>query len=303
MAIINGLYIHVTGESVSRGVSATSHPVEDGIPLTDIVRPDALAISLTGKIVNYGDTKAEQVISKLKALQDSGSLIDYSGRNVSSNLQIRSFDTDHHSGIHGGADFTMELVKVRIAKSAYVPKKESVVEQETAAKKQLTINDIKVGNKVIFKGGSVYNSSDAQKASATRDRSTCKCTIINTRSWGIHPIHLISTDGGRVYGWVDLADIEGVEATSTSGKTNAGTQQTKKTDAVTGNSTANDDTTDKKYPIYHKVKSGDSLSLLCKQYNYLTPTPHVGTVKNNNPAAFVSGTTLREGTYLLMGYK
>lgn len=302
MAIINGMYIHVKGESVSRGVSATSHPVEDGIPTTDTVRPQALAISLSGKIVNYGETKAEQVISKLKSLMDSGSLISYSGRNVSSNLQIRSFDSDHTAEINGGAEFTMELVKVRIAKSAYVPKKESVVEQETAAKKQLSMDDIKVGASVIFKGGSVYNSSDAKKASATRGRSTCKCTIINTRSWAKHPLHLISSDGGRVYGWVDFADIEGVEATSTSGKTNAGTQQTKKTTTSKKTTETKTDNT-KQYPVYHKVKSGDTLSLLCKQYNYLTPTPTVGSVKSNNPHAFVSGATLKAGAYLLMGYK
>ena len=70
MAIINGLYVHVTGESVTRGVTATSHPVEDGIPLTDTVRPQALSISITGKIVNYGDMKAEQVISKPESCND-----------------------------------------------------------------------------------------------------------------------------------------------------------------------------------------------------------------------------------------
>lgn len=297
MAIINGLYIHVTGESVSRGVDATSHPVEDGIPTTDTVRQQPLAISLQGKIVDYDGMEAAQVISKLKALQDSGSLISYSGRNVSSNLQIRSFDTDHNHTISGGANFTMELVKVRIAKSAYVPKKTSETERDTAA---VTYPVIKVGGTYVFKGGSVYNSSDGKKPRATRGRSTCKCTIIANYAWSVHRYHLISTDGGKVYGWVDLENIEGTAPTSTSSKTNAGTQQTKTTTSSTSATTSTG-----KYEVWHKVKSGDTVYNLANvKYKYLGNS--VRWVLNNNPTAFSDPTeasTLKVGAYLLMGYK
>lgn len=301
MSIINGMYIHVTGESVSRGVDATSHPVEDGIPTTDTVRQQPLAISIQGKIVDYGDMKAAQVISKLKSLQDSGSLISYSGRNVSSNLQIRSFDSEHVNTNSGGADFSLELVKVRIAKSAYVPKKASVVAQETAAVKQLKESDIKVGSKVVFKGGNVYMSSTRKKASATRGRSTCKCTII-TKATAPHRYHLISTDGGKVYGWVDFANIEGVASTSKSGKTNAGTQQVK---SSTQTSNTNTSTSAKQNPVYHKVKKGDTVYNLANvKYKYLGNS--VRWVLSNNPTAFSDPTdasTLKTGAYLLMGYK
>lgn len=232
MAILNGLYIHVIDESVGREVDATSHPVEEGVPITDTVKGKALEIALSGKIVDYGNMKASQVIDKIKAWQASGSLILYQGRNTASSMQIRSFQTDHPNTINGGADFSMTLTEVRIAKSAYVPKKESDTEKEEAAKAD---PDIKVGDIVVFKGGPVYVSSDAKKAAATRGRSTCKCTIISTKSWSIHQYHLISTDGGKVYGWVDRENIEGLASTSTSGKTNAGKQQTtkKKTAAST----------------------------------------------------------------------
>lgn len=226
MAVINGLYIHVTNESMEREVDATSHPVEDGIPTTDTVRAKALTISLSGKIVGYDSMKASEVLSKLKAWHESGSLIQYQGRNVASSMQIRSLQTSHPNTNNGGADFSMTLVQVRIAKSAYVPKKTSTKAKETAAKKDTT--SIKVGDKVVFKGGSVYVSSDAKKAAATRSRSTCKVTIISTKSWSVHQYHLISTDGGKVYGWVDRSNIEKVSTTTTSGKTNAGTKQTKK---------------------------------------------------------------------------
>lgn len=290
MAIINGMYIHVTGESVTREVDATSHPVENGIPTTDTVRPQALAISIRGSIVDYGNMQAAQVISKLKALQDSGSLITYSGRNVASSMQIRSFDSEHVNTINGGAQFTMELVKVRIAKSAYTPKKASTKAQQTAAKKELSPDDITVGATVVFKGGSVYNSSDAKKVAATRSRSTCKVTIINKRSWAVHQYHLISTDGKKVYGWVDFANIEGVEATGTSGTTNAGTQQIKN-----GN----------KNGVYHTVKPGDTVYKLVNS-KYRSYGVSTNTVIDNNPDAFAvkgNAATLKVGTKLLIGYK
>ena len=287
MAIINGLYIHVVDESMTREVDTTSHPVENGIPLTDTVKPKAKSISLSGKIVNYDGMKATQVIAKIKAWQESGSLIRYVGRNVASNMQVRSFNTSHPNTNSGGADFSLDLVEVRKANSAYVPKKTSTTEKETAAKKNPTIS---VGSIVVFKGGPVYVSSDAKKAAATRSRSTCKVTLISTKSWSVHPYHLISTDGKMVYGWVDKSNIEGVASTSTSGTTNAGTQQAKN-----GSGSA----------VYHTVKKGDTVwALVNNKYKNLGKS--VSWVINNNPKAFSrkgDATTLQIGARLLMGYK
>ena len=302
MAIINGLYIHVVDESVDREVESTSHPVENGVPTTDTVKAKARSISLSGKIVDYPGMKAAQVLSKLTSWMESGSLIEYHGRNIYSSMQITSFNTVHPNTNNGGADFNMTLTQVRIAKSAYVPKKASDTAKEEAAKKNV---EITVGSIVVFKGGPVYVSSDAKKAAATRGRSTCKCTKISTASWSVHQYHLISTDGGKVYGWVDKANIEGTTATSTSGTTNAGTQQLgdgKKDDK----DTTTEDTTGKRYPVYHHVKSGDTVAALCSQYKHLTPQPRISTVMINNPSAFTKpgvATSLKVGAYLLMGYK
>ena len=286
MAIINGLYIHVVNENATQEVETTSHPVESGIPITDTVKPKAVSISLTGKIVDYGNMKASDVLAKIKTWQQSGSLIEFRGRNVASSMQIRSFDAKYPHTINGGADFTMTLQQVRIAKSAYVPK-QTTTEQKTAAKNTL---NVKVGDKVVFKGGSVYVSSDAKNASAKRDRSTCEVTKISTESWSVHPYHLISTDGGKVYGWVDAANIEVVETTSTNGKTNAGTQQVKSSGSN---------------KVYHKVKKGDTVWVLCnKKYKHLGKS--CSWVINNNPKAFSrpgDATTLQIGKSLLMGYK
>lgn len=285
MALINGLYIHVTSEDITREVETTSHPVEKGIPTTDTVRPKALALSISGKIVDYGSKTASEVLEKLKTFQSSGSLIEYRGRNVATSMQIRSFDASFPNTNNGGADFSMELTQVRIAKSAYVPKKDTA--RDSAAKSS---PEIKVGSVVVFKGGSVYVASDAEKAAATRGRSTCKVTIISTKAWSVHPYHLISTDGGKVYGWVDKDCIEGAAATGTSGKTNAGTQQV---------------TTGSKKAVYHTVKKGDTVwALVNNKYKYLGKS--CSWVINNNPKAFSrkgDATTLQIGKKLLMGYK
>lgn len=288
MAVINGLYIHVTEESLSSDVDGTSHPVESGIPLTDTVKASALSISLSGLIVDYGNKKAADVIAQLKKWQKSGYLIEYRGRNVASSMQIRGFESNYTNKVNGGAEFSMELIQVRIAKSAYVPKKTSTKKKETAAK--TTVVEIKVGSIVVFKGGSVYVSSDAKKASATRSRSTCKVTKISTKSYSVHQYHLISTDGKKVYGWVDKANIEGTTSTSTSGKTNAGTQQV---------------TTGSKKAVYHTVKKGDTVwALVNKSYKNLGKTTKW--VIDNNPKCFSKkgdATTLKIGSKLLMGYK
>lgn len=288
MAIINGLYIHVVDESLAADVATTSHPVESGIPTTDTVRVKPISLALSGKIVDYGSMTATQVIAKLNELKNSGSLVEYRGRNVASSMQIQMLETKHPNTNNGGADFTMELQQVRIAKSAYVPKKPEEKEKEDAAKKNPTI---KVGSIVVFKGGSVYVSSDAKKAASTRPRSTCKVTLISNASYSIHKYHLISTDGKGVYGWVDGKDIEGAEGTSTSGKTNAGTQQVK-SDHPVGS------------PVYHTVKTGDTVWKIVNEA-YVNIDGGVTFVVNNNPQAFTrpgDATTLKPGSKLIVGY-
>lgn len=294
MAILNGMYIHVVEETVTGDVKTTSHPVETGIPMTDTVKAEALIISLSGKIVDYGDMTSAQVQAKIKSLRDTGSLVEYKGRNVASSMQIQSLETSHPNTNHGGADFTMVLKKVRIAKSAYTPKKPSTTQQQETTKTDpdAVKATIKVGSTVVFKGGSVYVSSDAKKAAATRSRSTCKVQKISTASYSVHQYCLKSTDGKMVNGWVDLANIEGAEATGTNGKTNAGTQQ-----VTSGSGT--------KKAVYHTVKRGDTVwALVNKSYKNLNTT--VSWVINNNPKAFSKkgdATTLKVGAKLLMGYK
>lgn len=231
MATINNIYIWVEKEDISRPTKIPQHPVEKGLPITDNVRKEPKTLSINGKIVDTSNLKAKAIIDKIEALKNSGSLIKYNGLNVLGDYLISDFNTSEDNKTWGGANFDMELVEARIAKSAYDPSKQKAA--ETA--KQVSSPTLTAGATVVFKGGSVYKSSDAKKAAATRGRSTCKIEIPNSKSspirkesWAIHPIHLVSTDGKKVYGWVDKANIEGTGSSGTSATTNGGTQQVTK---------------------------------------------------------------------------
>lgn len=119
MALINNLWVQVIDESVSRNVKGTEHPTEKGIALTDCVKREAVTLSIKGKIADYGEVKSHEILAKLYDLANKGSLIEYSGRNLIKNLQIRSFSTTHPYTNAGGLDFTMTLKEVRIAQNSY----------------------------------------------------------------------------------------------------------------------------------------------------------------------------------------
>lgn len=293
MATINGIAIFVESESVKRSIESTDHPTETGLPITSNIQKQAITLSISGKIVNNGKYKASEIKSKIVKLQNNGSLITYKGRNTLKNLQIQSFDCDYTKDNWGGIDYSMELKEVRIAKSSYKAKKKKTNKSTTnkQAKAKKSKPNLKVGAKVVFKGGKVYVSSDAKKAAAKRGRSTCKITIINNKSWSKHKYHLISTDGKKVYGWVDKSNIEGLPVKSTTkSKSNGGTQQTKN-----GSSKA----------VYHKTKKGDTVYNLVNK-NYKSLGKSVSWVVKNNPKAFSKKgdpKTLKVGVKLLMGYK
>lgn len=230
MATINDIYIFIKDEKVSRDTEITQHPVEEGLPTTSTVRSKPKTVSLTGAIVKYGSLSADDIIERLENLRKKGSLIKYKGRNTFGNYQIKSFDTSHPNTNAGGADFDMELVEVRITKSAYTPSSNTGTGSGgSSSGDNNTTNepDLQKDAIVVFKGGSVYYSSDARRPAATRGRSTCKIYNINLRSWSLHQYCLISTDGGRVYGWVDVENIEGTGTKGTAATTNGGTQQVK----------------------------------------------------------------------------
>lgn len=82
---------------------------------------------------------------------------------------------------------------------------EEVNKRLGAETQQTSRNAIKVGDIVVFKGGKVYTSSNAQTTKVIKPSSMCKVTKIYN---GLHPYHCASQDGKGVYGWVDAEAIE-----------------------------------------------------------------------------------------------
>lgn len=279
---MNGLYIFVEDEEINRDIKSTTHPVETGIEISSTIRREPIVISLKGKIVNVENMSASDILAKIIEWQKKGSLLSYVGRNSAQNLQIQSFPTTHPNTNAGGADFSMTLKEARIAKSSYTS-----ASNKTASNSKNN-PDLSVGATVVFTGGSVYVSSDATTPAATRGRSTCKITKINTRSWAKHPYHLISTDGKKVYGWVDKANIEGVTSNGKAATTNGGTQQVQSGKGTT---------------VYHIVKKGDTVwGLVNTTYKSFGLTCQQ--LINNNPSAFTrknDARTLQIGKKLWIG--
>lgn len=217
------MYIFVEQESVVRAIKSTSHPTETGLSLVSTIQKQPIELNISGRIVDNSNYSATTTRGKIEELQATGSLITYKGRSSIENLQIQSFNAEYDNKTWGGFVFSMTLRQARIGQSSYV-KKETTVEQQKVVIKN-NPPDLTVGATVIFTGGSVYVSSDAPSPAANRGRSTCKITIISAASWSKHNYHLISEDGGMVYGWVDKNNIEGIPSTCIANNTNSGTQQ------------------------------------------------------------------------------
>ena len=116
MALINDIYIFVESEDVARETSISSHPVEEGIDLTDHVRQSPLVLSLSGELVG---SDYEDDIAQLERLQKDGELVEYTGINILSSALLTKFTTTHTGSVRGGCTFSAELKEIRIASSPY----------------------------------------------------------------------------------------------------------------------------------------------------------------------------------------
>lgn len=82
MALINGIYIHVTNESINTEAEASEHSIENGSDITDHIKIKPAEASLSGKIVNYtahtSENKKEQksINAWLSLVKRDGSAFD-----------------------------------------------------------------------------------------------------------------------------------------------------------------------------------------------------------------------------------
>lgn len=125
MSYINGYYIFVENEKVSRDVDVSSHPVEKGLDITDNIKRSPITISLSGLIVDYKNSNGATVTAKtvyqnLINLNAKGLYVKYEGVNSISNAIIEKLETENTNAVNGGYSFSMDIKEIRIAQSAYV---------------------------------------------------------------------------------------------------------------------------------------------------------------------------------------
>ena len=272
MALINGWYVQVVDETVDNETELSSHAVETGMDVSDHIRNKPVVISLSGNIVDVGDVAASTVLAQLHQFRTAGAMIEYHGRNVQSGLIMTSFNTKHPNTINGGCEFDMELKGLRVAAPSYVetqPLSETETVDAVAQPDPAENPVLEIGAKAVFKGGPVYVSPDASKAAAKRGRSTCTITNINQRDYAAHQYHLISDDGGNVYGWVDVTNIEGLAGDLVKPTRIIGMQQIEQGDNKN---------------VYHLVRLGENVFDLVNEYKIYGATAEW--VMENNPDAF-----------------
>ena len=131
MAKINGIYVFVEKEDLSFGVDVTEHVVEDDLAISDHVKRKAIVLSLTGEIVGEN---AKSVLSKLKNIHQSGTIVKYSGTVSLSNALITEFATSQSSDVWGGYRFTMSIKQIRTASTSYTPTAKNADQPQTTKK-------------------------------------------------------------------------------------------------------------------------------------------------------------------------
>lgn len=82
MALLNGIYIHVTSEELDDDVQASEHSVETGADITDHIKPQAIQLSLEGELVKYtgyiSETKTDEktITAWISLVKKDGSAFD-----------------------------------------------------------------------------------------------------------------------------------------------------------------------------------------------------------------------------------
>ena len=121
MAYLTGtrrVYLFVSEEENGTSIKASEHSVEQGMDLTDHVRPDSETISIRGVISGRNH---RSIVSLIKKWESTGRAVSYSGRTKLSRCLIDDFSPSYSKDIQNGCQFSMIIRKVRIARPAYVP--------------------------------------------------------------------------------------------------------------------------------------------------------------------------------------
>lgn len=117
MATLNTIQLHVESESPSYKVDIPTHPVENGVDVSDHIKPQAVTFSIDG-IINGDDHEDRK--KRIVDAMNRGAILYYNGVHKMGNVLIESFSPDYSKDIRNGFAFSMNLVEVRIVKAKTV---------------------------------------------------------------------------------------------------------------------------------------------------------------------------------------
>lgn len=176
MATINGIYIFVESENLSRDVDISTHNVEKGLDITDNVKKKPRSLSISGKIVGE-DSATSQL--KIAEYMYTGTLINYSGRNFINNAVITKFETSHPNTIYGGCEFSLELQEVRIASSSLITRSTKTASIQKGGTQQIENNNGNAVYHTVKKGDTVYALIASPTAPYRSYGKTCQWVMDN----------------------------------------------------------------------------------------------------------------------------
>ena len=214
------------GVDIAAGLNTQIYAAADGV----VINADSVAMNNDGfgnrVVLRHADGKATvyahmiapapvkvgQTVKKGQLIGNVGS----TGLSTGAHLHFTLIDNyDRTPDIYYKGDLLDPVAVLGIGTLKYSSSGSMSAAPATPARTE----DIEIGDIVRFKGGSVYITSTAKAASATKGASRCK--VSNIYNKGKHPYHLISEDGKGVYGWVDASDVESVNDETTSGAATA----------------------------------------------------------------------------------
>ncbi len=129
MALLNNYYVHVKSETIENGYTKTNNPVEEGVDLTDHIERNLIKLKLDGTLIDTPKITAGKMYSQLQIWANEGTVIEFRGRNVI-NAVITNISKTSTCEISNGAEVTIDLEEIRIAKSPYTAPSENAGTQQ-----------------------------------------------------------------------------------------------------------------------------------------------------------------------------
>lgn len=117
MAKLGTYKIQVIRESLRYSVDATEHEVEKGVNVTDHVKRNNDAFSISGKVVGSKDFVA-RIDKYWRDSMTKGRVLNYVGGTRFSNVIITNIEYDKDKTVANGMMYRLELREIRIAKSS-----------------------------------------------------------------------------------------------------------------------------------------------------------------------------------------